>query len=163
MGRTPLADGPSADSPAGAGAGSAEGVRLRASPSGFRPPLLVHGLFWFRARVILLPDGPTRPIPRLPVRGKVPPFPHPEPPLLLVLLGVAPSSGSSRGLSLVTAGNRSVEGVYRFAGTDGGGDRSFCRYVGGLKASKSRLDPRRNPAQNGGTRWLSVIVPIVNI
>ncbi len=41
------------------------------------------GLFWFRARVILLTDRPTRPIQRLPVRGPVPPFPHPEPPLLL--------------------------------------------------------------------------------
>ena len=48
------------------------------------------GLFWFRARVIvrandyspLPPDGPTRPIQRLPVPGKVPTFPHPEPPLL---------------------------------------------------------------------------------
>ena len=40
------------------------------------------GLLSFRARVILLTDGPTRPTPRLPVRGKVPPFPHPEPPLL---------------------------------------------------------------------------------
>jgi len=29
-----------------------EPVRLRASPSGFRPPPLVPGLFWFRARVI---------------------------------------------------------------------------------------------------------------
>jgi hypothetical protein len=36
-----------------------EGVRFRASPSGFRPPLLVPGLFWFRARVILLTDEPT--------------------------------------------------------------------------------------------------------
>jgi hypothetical protein len=70
-----------------------EGVRFRASPSCFRPPPLVPGLFWFRARVILLPDGPTRPIQRLPVRGKVPTFPHPEPPLLFVLLGVAPLPG----------------------------------------------------------------------
>jgi len=45
-------------------------------------------LFWFRARVILLTDGPTRSIQRLPVRGKVPPFPPPEPPLLLVLLAL---------------------------------------------------------------------------
>ena len=67
-----------------------EGVRGRASPSGFRPPPLVPGLLGFRARVIvrandyspLPPDGPTRSIPRLPVRGKVPAFPHPEPPLL---------------------------------------------------------------------------------
>jgi hypothetical protein len=29
-------------------------------------------------------DGPTRPTQRLPVRGKVRPFPHPEPPLLFV-------------------------------------------------------------------------------
>ena len=76
-----------------------EAVRCRASPSGFRPPPLVPGLFWFRARVILPTDGPTRPIQRLPVRGKVPPFPHPEPPLLLVVLGVAPSVGPNRGLS----------------------------------------------------------------
>jgi hypothetical protein len=82
MGRTPLADGPSADSPAGAGAGSAEGVRLRASPSGFRPPPLVPGLCLYRARVILRADGPTRPIQWLPVRGAVPTFPPPEPPLL---------------------------------------------------------------------------------
>ncbi len=81
---------------------STEGVRFRASPSCFRPPPLVPGLFWFRARVILLTDGPTRSIQRLPVRGKVPTFPHPEPPLLLVLLGVAPSPGPNRGLSLVT-------------------------------------------------------------
>jgi hypothetical protein len=64
-----------------------EAVRFRASPSGFRPPPLVPGLSWFRARVILLTDGPTRLTQRLPVRGMVPPFPHPEPPLLLVLLG----------------------------------------------------------------------------
>ena len=59
--------------------------RLEASPSYFRPHPLVPGLFWFRARVILLTDEPTCPTPRLPVRGKVPPFPHPEPPLLLVV------------------------------------------------------------------------------
>ncbi len=59
-----------------------EGVRFRASPSGFRPPPLVPGLFWFRARVILLADGLTRPAPRLTVGGTVPRFPHPEPPLL---------------------------------------------------------------------------------
>ena len=59
-------------------------------------------LFWFRARVILLTDGPTRSIQRLPVRGKVPPFPPPEPPLLLVLLGAAPSPGPDRGLSPAT-------------------------------------------------------------
>jgi hypothetical protein len=76
-----------------------ERVRFRASPSGFRPHPLVPGLFWFRARVILLPDGPTRPIPRLPVRGTAPTFPHPEPPLLLVLLGVAPSPGPNWRLS----------------------------------------------------------------
>jgi hypothetical protein len=86
-----------------------EGVSCAASPSCFRPPPLVPGLFWFRARVILLPDGPTpangtpvsqqpklpnetalpqhptRPIPRLLVRGRVPTFPPPEPPLLLVI------------------------------------------------------------------------------
>jgi hypothetical protein len=65
----------------------AEPVRFRASPSCFRLQPLVPGLFWFRARVILLSDGPTRPIPQLPVRGKVPTFPHPEPPRLLVLPG----------------------------------------------------------------------------
>jgi hypothetical protein len=32
----------------------------------------VPGLFWFRARVILLPDGPMLPIQRLPVRGEAP-------------------------------------------------------------------------------------------
>ena len=50
----------------------------------FLSPLgpLVPGLLSFRARVILLPDGPTCPIQRLPGRGKVSPFPHPEPPLL---------------------------------------------------------------------------------
>jgi len=57
MGRTPLEDGPWADSPAGAGAGSTEGVRWRAPLSYFRPPPPVPGLFWFRARVILLPDS----------------------------------------------------------------------------------------------------------
>ncbi len=70
--------------------------RLEASPSGFRPPPLVPGLFWFRARVILLADGRTRPTPRLLVRGTVQPFPHPEPPLLLALLGGAPSPGPNR-------------------------------------------------------------------
>ena len=50
----------------------AERVRFRASPSCFRPPPLVPGLFWFRARVILLTDGPTRPIQRLPVRERSP-------------------------------------------------------------------------------------------
>jgi hypothetical protein len=59
-----------------------EGVRFSASLSYFRPHPLVPGLFWFRARVILLADGPTRPIQRLPVRGKAPTSPHPEPPLL---------------------------------------------------------------------------------
>jgi len=57
--------------------------RPEASPSGFRPPPLVPGLFWFRARVILPTDGPTHPIQRLTVPGQVPTFPHPEPPLLL--------------------------------------------------------------------------------
>ena len=59
-----------------------EGVRFRASPSWFRLHPLVPGLLSFRARVILLADGPTRPIQRLPVPGRVRPFPHPEPPLL---------------------------------------------------------------------------------
>ena len=70
--------------------------RFEASPSGFRLPPLVPGLFWFRARVILLADGPTRPTQRLPVRGKVPTFPHPEPPLLVVMVGVTPSPWESR-------------------------------------------------------------------
>jgi hypothetical protein len=85
----------------------AEGVRFRASPSWFRLHPLVPGVFWFRARVILLTDNPTprsqvpylpraklptetsltlhptRPSQRLPVPGKTPPSPHPEPPLLL--------------------------------------------------------------------------------
>ncbi len=56
------------------------------------------GLFWFRARVILLADGSTRPIQRLAVRGKVSTFPHPEPPLLLFVLEVAPSPGPNWGL-----------------------------------------------------------------
>ena len=60
--------------------------RFEASPSCFRPRPLVPGLFWFRARVILLTDGPTRSTQRPPVPGTIPPFPHPEPPLLLVLL-----------------------------------------------------------------------------
>ena len=42
-----------------------EPIRWRASPSCLRPPPLVPGLFWFRARVILLPDGPTCPMQRL--------------------------------------------------------------------------------------------------
>jgi hypothetical protein len=73
-----------------------EAVRFRASPSCFRPHLLVSGLFSFRARVIFRSDGPTRPTQRFPVRGKVPTFPHPEPPPLVFLLGVAPSSGPNR-------------------------------------------------------------------
>jgi hypothetical protein len=49
--------------------------------SRFRPPPLVPGLLSFR-HVILLPAGPTRPIQRLPIPGRVRPFPHPELPLL---------------------------------------------------------------------------------
>jgi hypothetical protein len=88
--------------------------RLEASPSGFRPRPLVPGLFSFRARVILLTADltprsemplswrsklptetlgtlhPPRPTQRLPVRGKVPPFPHPEPPLLFFASGRTP-------------------------------------------------------------------------
>jgi hypothetical protein len=80
--------------------------RFEASPSGSRPPPLVPGLFWFRARVILLADDPTprwemparprtqlptetalplhptRPKPRLPMPEQTLPFPPPEPPLL---------------------------------------------------------------------------------
>jgi hypothetical protein len=80
--------------------------RWEASPSGFRPRPLVPGLFWFRARVILLTADltprsemplswrtklptetlgalhPPRPTQRLPVRGTVPTVPHPELPLV---------------------------------------------------------------------------------
>jgi hypothetical protein len=84
MGRTLLEDGPWAGF-------LRKESRWEASPSCFRPRPLVPGLFSFQARVILRTDGPTRPTPRLPVRGTVPPFPHPEPPLLFVLFGVAPS------------------------------------------------------------------------
>jgi hypothetical protein len=103
---------------------------LTASPSGLRFPPLVPGLFWFRARVILLTADPTprneppsQPQTKLPAETRLPlhstrpkqplavpeqtlPFPHPEPPLLLVLLGIAPSSspdrGSNRGASPVS-------------------------------------------------------------
>ncbi len=68
-----------------------ERVQFRASLSSFRLHPPVPGLFWFRARVILLADGPTRPIQRLPIPGTVRPFPHPEPPLLFVFFPVAPS------------------------------------------------------------------------
>ena len=68
----------------------AERVRFRASLSRFRPPPVVPGLFWLRAHVILLTAGPTRPTQRLGMPGTVPLFPHPEPPLLLILVGVAP-------------------------------------------------------------------------
>jgi hypothetical protein len=67
-----------------------EGVQFGASPSCFRPPPLVPGFFWFRTRVILRTNGPTRPIPRLPMRGMVPTFLHPEPPLLSSASGLAP-------------------------------------------------------------------------
>jgi hypothetical protein len=101
-----------------------EGVRFRASPSCFRSPPLVPGLFWFRARVILLPDGPTRPIPRLPVRGKVPTFPHPEPPLRLVSLAGSTGSGLAIGNSRSTVGAGSSRGTGRcpvlFPGNPGG-------------------------------------------
>jgi hypothetical protein len=39
-------------------------------------------------------DGPTRPIPRLPVPGKARPFPHPEPPLLFFASGRPPLLGN---------------------------------------------------------------------
>jgi len=68
-----------------------KGVSWTASPSRFSPPPPVPGLFWFRARVILLPDGPTRPMQRLTGRGQAPTFPPPEPPLLF------PDSGADRG------------------------------------------------------------------
>jgi hypothetical protein len=71
-----------------------EGVSLTASPSRFSPPPLVPGLFWFRARVILLPDRPTRPLQRLAVRGQAPTLPHPEPPLLFSFPAFATSGGS---------------------------------------------------------------------
>jgi hypothetical protein len=102
-----------------------EAVRFRASPSCFRPPPLVPGFFWFRARVILPTDGPTRPTPRLPVRGKAPTFPRLEPPLLLVLLGVAPSPGPNRGLSRVTPENGSCP-----------------RFSRGLSSNSMRLRPQ---------------------
>jgi hypothetical protein len=51
-----------------------EEVSSPASPSRFRPHPPVPGIFSFRARVILLTDGPTRPAQRLPVRGEVPTF-----------------------------------------------------------------------------------------
>ena len=72
---------------------------------------LVPGLFWFRARVILLPDGPTCPTQRLVIDGPVPTFPHPEPPLLLVFVGVAPSPGE---LSLYVTHAPSSPGVVTF-------------------------------------------------
>ncbi len=68
---------------------------MEASPSGFRPRPLVPGFFSFRARVILLPDGPMRPTQQLPVRGAVPTFPHPEPPLLSSTSGRTPLLGNS--------------------------------------------------------------------
>jgi hypothetical protein len=79
---------------------------LTASPFGLRLPPLVPGLFWFRARVILLTadptprserssqpqtklpaetrlaSHPTRPKQRLAVPEQTLPFPPPEPPLL---------------------------------------------------------------------------------
>jgi hypothetical protein len=53
----------------------------------------VPGLFSFRARVILRANGLTRPIQRLPVRGMVPTFPHPEPPPLFSASGSTPFPG----------------------------------------------------------------------
>ncbi len=91
-----------------------EGVRFRASPSCFRPPPLVPGLFWFRARVILLTDDlalrsdvpcplrsrplpetslalqPTRPKQRLPMPERGDSTTHPEPPLLFFASGQIP-------------------------------------------------------------------------
>jgi hypothetical protein len=77
----------------------AEGVSCAASPSRFSPPPLVPGLFSFRARVILLTDGPTRSTPRLPGRGEVPAFPHPEPPLLLAFSAFHEYDGDGRRIS----------------------------------------------------------------
>jgi hypothetical protein len=72
-----------------------EEVSSPASPSGFRPHPRVPGLFWFRARVILLTDGPTRPTPRLPLPEQAPTLPHREPPLLFFAATLAgpPNSG----------------------------------------------------------------------
>jgi hypothetical protein len=60
------------------------------------------------ARVILvrannyspLPDGPTRPTQRHPVRGEVPAFPHPEPPLLLAFSAFHEYSGDGQPISV---------------------------------------------------------------
>jgi hypothetical protein len=81
----------------------------------------VPGLFWFRARVILLTDGPTRPTQRLPGRGIVPPFPPPAPPLLLVLL--KDSAGYSQ---RVSPGFQPEAGVYTLTVTaaDEAGNRA---------------------------------------
>jgi hypothetical protein len=90
-----------------------EGVRFEASPSRFRPRPLVPGLFSFRARVILLADGPTRPIQRLPGRRIVPPFPPPEPPLLSSASGWA---ALSVGLTLDATHAPSWPGVFASGG-----------------------------------------------
>jgi hypothetical protein len=77
MGRALFEDRPSADSPAGAGAGSAEGVSMGGfaflipASSACARSLFLPGTQGLP--VILRPDGPTRPIQRLPVRGTVPP------------------------------------------------------------------------------------------
>jgi hypothetical protein len=103
-----------------------ERVRFRASLSYLRLPPLVPGLFWFRARVILLTDDPTprsevpspprarlptetslalhptRPKQRFPMPARDDSIPHPEPPLLLVFFPVAPSPWEIGGVKLGT-------------------------------------------------------------
>jgi hypothetical protein len=108
----------------------AEGVSCAASPSRFRPPPLVPGLFWFRARVILLADDPTprwemparprtklpteaalplhptRPKPRPPMPEQTLPFPPPEPPLLWALSAFRGYNGDGWRISVRRGGGR---------------------------------------------------------
>ena len=85
MGRTPLEHGPSADSH-----GTSQ-IPSFAFP--FPASSACARSLWFRARVILC-RRTDAPIQRLPMPGTVRPFPHPEPPLLFVLLGMAPLPGN---------------------------------------------------------------------